>query len=172
MADRYAAKIVSFQYKPQRTIAGNWAKIRLVNSDTEMKSGYNDNVLYRMFVKVLPDVYKPLLDSLKPRPMTVAEKLAYLYEKEGELNPKGDDSDVEEAGHIARYCGGKFRGRGNACSADRKSVQGNHSRRRRDSSASSTASTLTCYLCKDPKRPHTFIDCPDLTTAQMLLEEE
>ncbi|KAG6201879.1 hypothetical protein E4U10_003637 [Claviceps purpurea] len=27
MADRYAAKIVSFQYKPQRTLAGNWAKI-------------------------------------------------------------------------------------------------------------------------------------------------
>ncbi|KAG5916822.1 hypothetical protein E4U61_003285, partial [Claviceps capensis] len=45
----------------------------------------------------------------------------------------------------------------------------NHSRRRRDSSASSTASTLTCYLCKNPKRPHAFIDCPDLTTAQMLL---
>ncbi|KAG6114742.1 hypothetical protein E4U14_001302 [Claviceps sp. LM454 group G7] len=98
-----------------RTIVGNWAKIqdyrrRLINSDVEMKAGYNDNVLYRMFVKALPDVYKPLLDSLKPRQITVAEKLAYLYEKEGELNPKGDDSisDVEEAGHIARYGGGKF----------------------------------------------------------------
>ncbi|KAG6203827.1 hypothetical protein E4U50_005524 [Claviceps purpurea] len=53
MADRYAAKIVSFQYKPQRTLAGNWAKIQdyrrwLINSDIEMKSGYSDNVLYRM----------------------------------------------------------------------------------------------------------------------------
>ncbi|KAG6218253.1 hypothetical protein E4U50_001709 [Claviceps purpurea] len=28
MADRYAAKIVSSQYKPQRTLAGNWAKIQ------------------------------------------------------------------------------------------------------------------------------------------------
>ncbi|KAG5964545.1 hypothetical protein E4U57_005225 [Claviceps arundinis] len=28
MADRHAAKIVSFQFKPQRTIAGNWAKIQ------------------------------------------------------------------------------------------------------------------------------------------------
>ncbi|KAG5935578.1 hypothetical protein E4U59_005530 [Claviceps monticola] len=40
MADRYAAKIVSFKYKPQRTIAGNWAKVqdyrrRLINSDIE-----------------------------------------------------------------------------------------------------------------------------------------
>ncbi|KAG6268238.1 hypothetical protein E4U48_004771, partial [Claviceps purpurea] len=102
MADRYAAKIVSFQYKPQRTLAGNWAKIqdyrrRLINSDIEMKSGYSDN----------------------PRPISVADKLAYLYEKEGEP---------------------------------------------------STASTLLCYLCKNHKKPHTFIDCPDLTTAQMLLE--
>ncbi|KAG5954361.1 hypothetical protein E4U58_007656 [Claviceps cyperi] len=81
MADRYVAKIMSFKYKPQRTIAGNWAKIqdsrrRLINSDIEMKSGYSDNALYRMSVKALPDVYKPLLDSLKP--LHILEKTLVL----------------------------------------------------------------------------------------------